>query len=427
MTELAAVAGRIRARYSLETRYPLAEAAAALAGEQSSGTFRAIPGETPALLARFGARVEAIRDEGLGERAALPGSRPPPGQPDARPRRGEIDVSWSLENTGTDLPTVWATVMGNSFELHHFSALKLVDVAFPAEFQQAYPGPAFGVTGTRALAGVTGRPIIGTIIKPSVGLSPLETGELAETLIGAGLDFIKDDELMGDPPHSPFADRFEAVMRAIDRQADRTGRKVMYAANITGEMDAMLRRLDRIAERGGTCAMVVLAAVGLPAVTAVRRHAGVPLHGHRAGWGLYSRSPDLGISYVAYQKFWRLAGVDHLHVNGLRNKFCEPDASVLLSARTCLTPLVAAPGRPDLAMPVFSSAQTAVQVADTYAALGSADLIHCCGGGIMAHPDGIAAGVASLRDAWDAALAGIPAADYARDRPALAHALESFA
>ena len=427
MTELAAVAGRIRARYSLETRYPLAMAAAALAGEQSSGTFRAIPGETPALLARFGARVDAIRDGGESETAALPGSRPPLGQPDARPRRGEIDVSWNLENTGTDLPTVWATVLGNSFELHHFSALKLDDVAFPPEFQGAYPGPAFGVAGTRALTGVTGRPVIGTIIKPSVGLSPDATGALADTLIGAGLDFIKDDELMGDPPHSPFAERFEAVMRAVDRQADRTGRKAMYAANISGEMDAMLRRLDLIAERGGTCAMVVMAAVGLPAVSAIRRHATVPLHGHRAGWGLYSRSPDLGVSYVAYQKFWRLAGVDHLHVNGLSNKFCEPDASVLASARTCLTPLLPAQGRPDLAMPVFSSAQTAVQAADTYAALGSTDLIYCCGGGIMAHPDGIAAGVVSLREAWDAAQAGIPARDYARSHPALARALESFA
>ena len=173
--------------------------------------------------------------------------------------------------------------------------------------------------------------------------------------------------------------------------------------------------------------MVVLAAIGLPAVSALRHHATVPLHGHRAGWGLYSRSPDLGVSYVAYQKFWRLAGVDHLHVNGLRNKFCEPDESVLLSARTCLTPLVAPPGRPDLAMPVFSSAQTAVQASDTYAALGTTDLIYCCGGGIMAHPDGIAAGVVSLREAWEAAQSGIRAADYAQCHLALAHALESFA
>ena len=417
---------RIEARYVFETRYPLAVAAAALAGEQSSGTFRALPNETPELLARFGARVEAIHDLGEVRTEGLPGSRAAPGQT-GRPRRGELEISWSLENTGTDLPTVWATVLGNAFELHHFSALKLLDIRFPPSFQAAYPGPAFGVPGTRALTGIETDPIIGTIIKPSVGLSPAETGALAETLISAGLDFIKDDELMGDPPHSPFEARFEAVMHAVDRQADRTGRKAMYAVNITGEMDAMLRRLDHVAARGGTCAMLVLAAVGLPAVSAVRRHSAVALHGHRAGWGLYGRSPHLGMSYVAYQKFWRLAGVDHLHVNGLRNKFCEPDGSVMVSARTCLTPLFKPPGRADCVMPVFSSAQSAVQVCDTYKQLGSTDLIFCCGGGIMTHPDGITAGVRSVREAWEAAQSGVPAADYARSHPALAHALESFA
>ena len=418
---------RLHARYLFETRYPLAEAAAALAGEQSSGTFRALPNETPELLARFGAKVEAIHDLGEVRAESLPGSRPPRGPNGGRPRRGELEVSWSLENTGTDLPTVWATVLGNAFELHHFSALKLLDVQFPPAFQAAYPGPAFGIEGTRTLTGIKGRPVIGTIVKPSVGLSPEETGALATTLLEAGLDFIKDDELMGNPPHSPFEARFEAVMRAVDQQADRTGRKAMYAVNITGEMDAMLRRLDRIAERGGTCAMLVLAAVGLPAVSAVRRQSEVALHGHRAGWGLYSRSPHLGMSYVAYQKFWRLAGIDHLHVNGLRNKFCETDGSVMVSAQACLTPLFEAPGRADRVMPVFSSAQSAVQAEKTYQQLGSSDLIFCCGGGIMTHPDGIAAGVTSVRDAWEAAQAGVPVADHAQSHPALARALESFA
>src|SRR4051794_7640072 len=417
---------RIVAHYRIETRYPLQDAAAALAGEKSSGTFRAVPGETKELVERFGARGERIDDPGEGEGEALPGSRAPSGAP-ARARGAELTISWSLENTGADLPTVWSTVLGNLFELHHFSALKLLDIEFPEAFSKAYPGPAFGVAGTRFLTGVEGRPVIGTIVKPSVGLSPGETAALVETLVGAGLDFVKDDELMADPPHSPFAERFEAVMRVIDRHADRTGRKVMFAANITGDHDRMMRHLDLVGARGGTCAMLVLGSAGLPAVAAARRHSSVAIHGHRAGWGLYDRSPHLGMSYLAYQKFWRLAGVDHLHVNGLRNKFCEPDASVVRSAKACLSPLMPPPGRPDIVMPVFSSAQTALQAADTHAALGSDDLIFCAGGGIMAHPGGVAAGVAAIKEAWEAAKAGIPAKDYARTRPALAQALEAFA
>jgi ribulose-bisphosphate carboxylase large chain len=200
----------------------------------------------------------------------------------------------------------------------------------------------------------------------------------------------------------------------------------MYAANITGDMDAMRRQLDIIEKRGGSCAMLVLNSVGLSGVIEVRRHSNVAIHGHRAGWGMFSRSPDIGMSYTAYQKFWRLAGVDHLHVNGLSNKFCEPDESVIASARACLTPMSDRPGRGDTVMPVFSSGQSAVQAGETFARLGTDDLIYCCGGGIMAHPDGVEAGVRSLRQAWDAAAANIPAVEYAKSHPELEAALASF-
>lgn len=417
---------RIVARYLIETSHPLEAAAAAMAGEQSSGTFRPVPGETPELLAAFGARVEAIEEIGDVERPGLPNARPPKGEAGGRPRQALVTISWSLANTGTVLASLWSTVLGNLFELHHFSGLKLVDLDLPDDFADAYPGPAFAVEGTRALTGVYGRPLVGTIVKPSVGLSPQATAELADRMIGAGLDFIKDDELMGDPPHSPFAERFETVMRVIDRHADRTGRKAMYAVNISGDIDAMRRQLDVVERRGGSCAMLVLNSVGLSGVIEIRRHASVALHGHRAGWGLYDRSPVLGMSYRAYQKFWRLAGVDHLHVNGLANKFCEPDDSVIASARECLTPMFRRPDRPDTVMPVFSSGQSAVQAGETFRRLGTDDLIFCAGGGIIAHPHGVEAGVASIHEAFQAAREGVTAQEHARRHPALAAALSAF-
>jgi ribulose-bisphosphate carboxylase large chain len=151
------------------------------------------------------------------------------------------------------------------------------------------------------------------------------------------------------------------------------------------------------------------------------RHSRLPIHAHRNGWGYLSRHPALGWSYVAWQKPWRLAGVDHMHVNGLANKFSEPDDSVIASARACLTPMFEE--KPATVMPVFSSGQTARQAAGTYAALGSVDLIFAAGGGIMAHPGGPGDGVRALRDAWDAAIAGVPAARYAESHPALAAVL----
>jgi ribulose-bisphosphate carboxylase large chain len=133
------------------------------------------------------------------------------------------------------------------------------------------------------------------------------------------------------------------------------------------------------------------------------------------------------MSFIAFQKFWRLAGIDHIHVNGLRNKFCEDDSSVIASARECLTPMFPAPHKGCEIMPVFSSGQSAHQVPDTYSALGSMDLVYACGGGILAHPAGPAAGVSSLHQAWEAAAAGIPLTDYAATHAELRAALETFA
>jgi ribulose-bisphosphate carboxylase large chain len=246
-------------------------------------------------------------------------------------------------------------------------------------------------------------------------------------LAEAGVDFIKDDELQADGPHCPFDQRVPAVLRVLNDYAEKTGRRPMYAANITGEIDQMLRRHDLVVACGGTCVMVSVNSVGLPAMTALRRHSHVAIHGHRNGWGMFSRSHATGMSFIAFQKFWRLAGIDHIHVNGLRNKFCEDDASVVASARECLTPMFPAPHKGCEIMPVFSSGQSARQAPGTYKALGSMDLIYACGGGILAHPAGPAAGVRSLHQAWEAAATGVALAEYAKSHEELRSALEAFA
>jgi ribulose-bisphosphate carboxylase large chain len=148
----------------------------------------------------------------------------------------------------------------------------------------------------------------------------------------------------------------------------------------------------------------------------------VPIHAHRAGWGYLSRSPVLGWDYAPWQMIWRLLGADHLHVNGLRNKFSESDESVTDAARAVLKPLSGK--RPMLAMPVFSSGQTGLQAADTYRAIGTADLIHTAGGGIFGHPAGVSAGVEALREAWVAALDAKPIEHHAQQVPSLRAALE---
>ena len=407
---------RVFATYHIETPLAVEKAAAVLAGEQSSGTFVAVPGETTELKERFAARVEKITPLETVTEPSLPG-----GRGKGPFQRAEIVVSWSLENFGPNLPVLVSTVQGNLYELSQFSGLKLMNLELPDSFTKHFRGPKFGVTGCRELTKVPNRPLIGTIIKPSIGLTPEQTAALVQTLVDAGIDFIKDDELMSDPPHSPFDARVDAVMRVINAHAERSGKKVMYAFNISGELDAMQRHYEKIVRSGGTCAMISLNSVGLAGVKKLCDIGALAIHGHRNGWGALNRHPWLGNEFPAYQKLWRLAGVDQIHVNGIANKFWESDDSVVRSIESCLKPL-----RGSTVLPVVSSGQWGGQAPETFRRTRTVDLLYLAGGGILAHPNGPAAGVQSLRKWWEAAVEGLTIDEAATKYPELKLSVEKF-
>lgn len=430
---------RIQATYFIETPLPVEKAAAVLAGEQSSGTFVAVPGETEELKQRFAARVERITPLERVSEPSLPGGGSSPG----KFTRAEVVVSWSLENMGYNLPTLISTIQGNLYELQQFTGLKLMDLELPASFAKHFRGPKFGINGCRELTNVEGRPLIGTIIKPSIGLSPQQTAELVKTLAEAGIDFIKDDELMADPPHSPFDERVDAIMRVINAHADRTGKKVMYAFNVSDELDAMQRHYDKVVKSGGTCAMISLNSVGMSGAKKICDAGALAIHGHRNGWGMLNRHPLLGIDFPAYQVLWRLVGVDQLHVNGIANKFWESDDSVVRSMEACAKllwpgapvsdPAQTMPGSkhagPEAGapiLPVVSSGQWGGQACETYRRTKTVDLLYMAGGGIMAHPDGSAAGVRSLQKWWKAAVEGLTLEQAAAKYPELKKSVEKF-
>src|SRR6476661_7835450 len=186
----------IEADYLLETPAEPQRVAEFMAGEQSSGTFLAVPGETAELKARVAARVTRL--DVLEEVAGGPSL--PSAQmkiaPEARFRRAHVTLSWPLDTLGPSLPNLLATVAGNLFELKPVTGLRLLDIRLPSDFAEAY-----------------------------VGLGPRETAELVAELCRAGIDFIKDDELQADGPACPFDERVAEVMRVINAHADRTGKK----------------------------------------------------------------------------------------------------------------------------------------------------------------------------------------------------------
>jgi len=368
---------------------------------------------------RYDARVERIEPAGVVTAPSLATHLKVQGPF----QRARVELSWPIDNAGSSLPILQTMLLGNQIGMRRLTGIRLERIDLPASLVAQTPCPQFGIEGTRRLAHVWNRPLLGCIVKPNIGLTPEQTAEAVRVLAEGGMDFIKDDELLANPPYSPVLERARRVLRVLDEFADKTGKKVMYAFNISDEVDQMRRHHDHIVALGGTCVMVNLNGVGLSGVTALRRHSQVPIHGHRAGWAALTRADLLGMDFQPYQALFRLAGVDHLHVSGLGGKFWEDESSVLASAADILTPLGG--DADNRAMPVFSGGSTVLDVAPTYQGVGTQDLIYVCGSAIQNHPNGLAAGCRSMKLAWEAAEAGVSLSDRATTSPDLASAIEA--
>lgn len=412
---------RIRCTYYIETEGDPRRGAELLAGEQSSGTFVAVPGETDRIRARHAAEVTDVREMGTGV-PSLPSRHRP-----AQVRRAEVDIEFPMENVGSDIATILTAVAGNLFELGVLHACRLQSMTLPPELIAEHDGPAFGIAGTRKLIGATDGVLVGTIVKPNVGLEADEFRSVVRGLAQAGVDLIKDDELMTDPVYLPLETRVRIATDEIRQAEQVTGRRTMYAFNITGDLAGLKRRHDLVLEAGGTCVMLTVPVMGLPALAWLRSFSQLPIHGHRGGLAAQMRHPGLGVDYQVWQQLARLAGADHIHVSGLRSKFYESDAEVAANIAALRKPL----GKTLVPVPTLSSGQNVHTPGPTWDAISTTDVMMLAGGGIAAHPDGPAAGLRSLRQAWDAAVAGTTAQQAAADLSAngdqaLAHALATF-
>jgi ribulose-bisphosphate carboxylase large chain len=411
----------ITVTYRIETTGSVEAMAEKIASDQSTGTFVPVPGETEELKARVAARVLAIRHLPDAERPTwlevADGHGPI--------RRAEADIAFPLDAIGTDLSALMTIAIGGVFSIKGMTGIRIVDMKLPEAFASAHPGPQFGLAGTRRLTGVAERPIIGTIVKPALGLRPHETAALVGELIESGVDFIKDDEKLMSPAYSPLKERVEAIMPLILDHEQKTGKKVMYAFGIShADPDEMMRNHDLVMKSGGNCAVVNINSIGFGGMSFLRKRSGLVLHAHRNGWDILTRDPGAGLDFKVYQQFWRLLGVDQFQINGIRIKYWEPDESFVESFKAVSTPLFS---KADCPLPVAGSGQWGGQAPDTYNRTGrTQDLLYLCGGGIVSHPGGPAAGVRAVQQAWQAAVADIPLDEYAKDHPELAASIAKF-
>ena len=409
---------QIRVTYRIETPGSIEAMAQKIAADQSTGTFTELPGETEALKARYAARVETIVPLPDADRPGFPTDAPGPFH------RADVTIAWPLDAIGTDIAALMTITVGGVYAIRGLTGVRVMDFDLPPDFA-CHPGPQFGIAGSRRLMGVPEGPMIASIIKPSLGLSPEDTAQLVQTLCEAGVDFIKDDEKLMSPKYSPLAARVDAIMPVIERHADRTGKRVMYAFGISSaDPDRMMRDHDHVAARGGNAAVVNINSIGHGGMAFLRKRSALCLHAHRNGWDILARHPALGMEFCAYQKIWRLLGVDQFQINGIQAKYWEPDDSFIRSFHDVMTPMFSDADRP---LPVVCSGQWGGQAVETYQRTGQTlDLMYLGGGGIHGHPNGAAAGVRAIRRAWQAAADGESLRQAAVDHPDLAASLAKW-
>lgn len=338
-----------------------------------------------------------------------------------------------------NMPGILSSIAGNIFGMKAVNNLRLNDISFTRNQIKAFKGPKYGIDGIRKLLKVKRRPLCGTIVKPKVGLSAKQHAKVAYDSWVGGLDVVKDDENLTSMTFNKFDKRIELTLKARDKAEKETGERKMYMANVTAETDEMKRRVDVIKQNGGEYFMLDILTMGFAAVQTMRNYnekKNMVIHAHRALHGALTRNPNHGISMLTIAKCARLMGVDQLHIGTAAvGKMHGSQPEELLIEDEMEHPKISEHVTPAaLAQdwhnikPVFAVASGGLHAGMTekLVRIMGTDIIAQYGGGVHWHPKGTLYGARGVRQAIDAATAGIPIRDYAKTHKELDDAIKKF-
>lgn len=321
-----------------------------------------------------------------------------------------------------NMPNILSSVAGNVFGLGALGNLRLNDVHFPSRIIRSFRGPKYGIDGIRSLLKVKDRPLVGTIIKPKLGLKTKDHAEVAYDAWVGGCDMVKDDENLSNQTFNPFEERLIRTLESRDRAEKETGEKKVYMVNVTSETDQMLERAQFVENHGGSYMMVDILTCGFAALQTLRNHDfGLVIHAHRAGHAAFTKNSKHGISMRVVAKVSRIIGVDQLHVGAAVGKMSEERGEVLENCDALRREM----GGLKPVLPVASGGLHPRLVPSLIDIFGK-DVVIQAGGGIHGHRDGTMAGAKAMRQAVEAKLRGIPLQEYAKAHRELKTALETW-
>ncbi len=387
-------------KYRVTTDLPIEKAAEAIAAEQSTGTWTGISTLNTEIFNNLGARVVEIS-------------------------RDNIIVEFPTDDFSIEVgsvPQILSVIAGNLFGLGALKGVRLEDVSFPKSILEQYKGPKFGAEGIRKALDRPEKPLVGTIVKPKIGLDPKNTAKYVYEAGSGGLTNSKDDETLVDQAFCPIEDRTVAVAEALDR-LESEGHKMMHAINVSTRGDKIVELAEKVQSWGAREIMVDVITCGFGAVQALAEDPSikVPIHVHRTMHGAFTKDPLHGVAMLPLTKLVRMCGGDALHIGTLGVGKMSGSTKEDKNLPACLDDSV--PYKP--MMPVCSGGVYPGIVEAIIKKAGFNVQIQA-GGGVAGHPDGVRAGAMGMSQAVDAAFAGIPKEEYARDHKELAVALEMW-
>lgn len=333
----------------------------------------------------------------------------------------------------SSVPDILSSIGGNIYGMKSVEGILWEDVKFPEIMIKQYKGPQYGIKGVRKYLKVYDRPLVGTIVKPKVGLSPKEHAKVAYNSWIGGCDIVKDDENLTSQKFNNFYKRISLTLKACKQAEKETGEKKVYLANCTAPADEMIKRIKFVEENGGNYIMLDILTLGWSALQLARKITKLPIHAHRAGHAMFDRTPNHGMKMEVIAQFARMVGVDTLHIGTAYGKMTGGKDEVLHIEQE-MEQTATKQTRENLSQkwyglkPVFAVASGGVHpgIVDKIIEFMGKDVVIQAGGGIHGHPDGTVKGAMAMRQAVDASMSGISLKEYAKTHEELKKALEKW-
>jgi len=332
-------------------------------------------------------------------------------------KRAVIQLAFPIDAWQTNVPMILLSIAGNCFA--YSAKLRLLDVYFPEDLLTHFKGPKFGISGVRERLKIYDRPLSLHIIKPKMGMTPEQTAkQVYQTALG-GVDMVKDDEMTSDVYNSRMEDRLTAVMEALNKAKEKTGKQVIYFVSITDEVDKIVDKAKRAIKLGANGLLLAYSAgLSILRVLAEDPDIDVPILLHPSH--MIALTPS--ISWPAMAKICRICGADLMltptywstipmvsHEEGIR---CAQVKLAPLGHIRRTWPMPAAgmyPGLVPLLVREFGK-----------------DIVIPAGGGMLGHPMGYQAGARAWQQAIEATMKDIPLEEAAKDKKELKAALEKW-